>query len=79
MTRLIPAVSLMASILLALTGCASRAPEPMADVSNKSAALADRFQPELQGYLQAAMKAGGPVGALGVCQQVAPAIAAVLA
>lgn len=42
------------------------------------AALADRFQADLQGQLQAAMKAGGPVGAIGVCQQAAPAIAASL-
>jgi hypothetical protein len=48
------------------------------DVSAKSAALADRFQADLQGQLQAAMKVGGPVGAIGVCQQAAPAIAASL-
>jgi hypothetical protein len=68
----------MVSILLALAGCAAPAPETVVDVSAKSAALADRFQADLQGQLQAAMKAGGPVGAIGVCQQAAPAIAASL-
>lgn len=61
--------------LLALVGCAAPTPAPV-DVSAKSAALADRFQSELQGQLQTAMRAGGPVGAIGVCQQAAPAIAA---
>ncbi|MDP3908672.1 DUF3365 domain-containing protein [Novosphingobium sp.] len=62
-------------VMLAVAGCAAPTPEPV-DVSVKSAALADRFQADLQGQLQAAMKADGPVGAIGVCQQAAPAIAA---
>ncbi|MFA7584887.1 MAG: DUF3365 domain-containing protein [Novosphingobium sp.] len=73
MTRL-----LTVGLMLAVAGCTAPAPEPVVDVSAKSAALADRFQADLQGQLQAAMKAGGPVGAIGVCQQVAPAIAASL-
>ena len=72
MTRL-----MLAGVILAVAGCAAPSPEPV-DVSAKSAALADRFQADLQGQLQAAMKAGGPVGAIGVCQQAAPAIAASL-
>lgn len=39
-------------------------------------ALAARFQQELGGRLQAAMAAGGPVNAVGVCKDEAPAIAA---
>ena len=66
---------MFAGVALALAGCAAPAPQPV-DVSAKSAALADRFQADLQGQLQAAMKVGGPVGAIGVCQQAAPAIAA---
>lgn len=66
---------MFASVALGLAGCAAPAPQPV-DVSAKSAVLADRFQADLQGQLQAAMKAGGPVGAIGVCQQAAPAIAA---
>lgn len=69
---------LTAGAMLAVAGCAAPAPEPVVDISAKSAALADRFQANLQGQLQAAMKTGGPVGAIGVCQQVAPAIAASL-
>lgn len=70
MRRILTAVG-----LLTLAGCAAPTPAPV-DVLAKSAALADRFQSELQGQLQAAMKAGGPVGAIAVCQQAAPAIAA---
>lgn len=68
---------MFACVALGLAGCAAPVPEAV-DVSAKSAALADRFQADLQGQLQAAMKAGGPVGAIGVCQQAAPAIAASL-
>ncbi len=63
------------TLVLALTGC-STMQSAAVDVSAESAALADRFQKELQGQLQAALKAGGPVGAIAVCQQAAPAIAA---
>ncbi|MBU3992444.1 MAG: DUF3365 domain-containing protein [Alphaproteobacteria bacterium] len=66
---------ILTGMVLGLAGCAAPAPQPV-DVSAKSAALADRFQADLQGQLQTAMKAGGPVGAIGVCQQAAPAIAA---
>ena len=66
---------MFAGVALGLAGCAAPAPQPV-DVSAKSAVLADRFQADLQGQLQAAMKTGGPVGAIGVCQQAAPAIAA---
>ena len=68
---------ILTGVVLGLAGCAAPAPQPV-DVSAKSAALADRFQANLQGQLQAAIKAGGPVGAIGVCQQAAPAIAASL-
>jgi len=68
---------MFAGVALGLAGCAAPAPQPV-DVSAKSAALADRFQADLQGQLQAAIQAGGPVGAIGVCQQAAPAIAASL-
>lgn len=40
-----------------------------------SAGLADRFQAELRGRLEAAMAEGGPVGAIDVCAAEAPAIA----
>lgn len=42
---------------------------------SEAAAIADRFQSELQGRLQQAMAAGGPVEAVRVCQVEAPAIA----
>jgi hypothetical protein len=48
------------------------------DVAARSTALADRFQSDLQSQLKAAMAATGAAGAIDVCQQVAPAIAASL-
>jgi len=45
------------------------------DSAGEAAALADRFQSELQGRLQAAMARGGPVSAITVCKDEAPAIA----
>ncbi|MCL4779985.1 MAG: DUF3365 domain-containing protein [Gammaproteobacteria bacterium] len=42
---------------------------------DEPAALAARFQQELAGKLQAAMQAGGPVNAIAVCRDEAPAIA----
>ena len=63
--------------LLALTACGSGADKAAeADVSAKSVALADQFQKQLQGELKAALEAGGPIQALSVCHQAAPAIAA---
>lgn len=41
-----------------------------------SRAAIKNFAQSLQGELQAAMKAGGPVNAIGVCREKAPAIAA---
>ncbi|MCL4791057.1 MAG: DUF3365 domain-containing protein [Gammaproteobacteria bacterium] len=46
-----------------------------ADDGAQAAALAARFQQELAGKLQAAMQAGGPVEAIAVCRDEAPAIA----
>ncbi|HQS71187.1 MAG: hypothetical protein B7Y36_16405 [Novosphingobium sp. 28-62-57] len=67
----------MVPVMLALSACASSGASVAsdADVAQKSAALADRFQADLQGQLQAAMQQGGPVGAIAVCHEVAPAIA----
>lgn len=45
------------------------------DRTAEADALATRFQHELQGKLQAAMASGGPVAAIGVCKDEAPAIA----
>jgi hypothetical protein len=51
------------------------APAPDPALIEKSSALADRFQEQLKGELSAALQSVGPVGAIGVCQSVAPAIA----
>jgi hypothetical protein len=48
--------------------------EPPGSVA-EAAALANRFQSELQGKLEAAMAGGGPVNAITVCKDEAPAIA----
>jgi hypothetical protein len=50
--------------------------DDMQDRSAASRAAVKEFAGTLQGELQAAMKAGGPVNALGVCREKAPAIAA---
>ena len=50
----------------------------MADKKEESVALVKKFATSLQGELQAAMKSGGPVKAIGVCSEKAPAIAAQL-
>lgn len=62
---------------LLATGCTSepaQSPEPA--FVEGAARLADSYQADLQAELSAAMKQVGPVGAIGVCQSAAPAIAA---
>lgn len=65
-----------AAIPLALTVMLAGCSAPKVDIAAQSGSLADRFQADLQGQLQAAMKAGGPIKAIDVCHQAAPAIAA---
>ncbi|MFN4134758.1 MAG: DUF3365 domain-containing protein [Novosphingobium sp.] len=75
MTKRRRAASLLAAgATLLVAACATPGSDPAA-ISMQSAALADRFQAELQGQLMAAMQAGGPEGAIAVCLQAAPAIA----
>ncbi|NCP12672.1 MAG: DUF3365 domain-containing protein [Sphingomonadales bacterium] len=62
---------------LLATGCASeqaRSPDPA--FVQSATQLADTYQANLQAELSAAMKQVGPVGAISVCQSVAPALAA---
>jgi len=65
-------------LFLLLTGFAA-APaldqQQNAALESRSAALADRFQSELQQALKAALAAGGPTAAIDVCASIAPAIA----
>ena len=63
--------------ILALSACGTGADNALeVDVSAKSDALANQFQTQLQGELMAALQAGGPIKALSVCHEAAPAIAA---
>ena len=65
-----------AIIALSLAGCASEeAAAPDLAFANRAAVLADAYQTALQAELSAALKQVGPVGAIGVCQSTAPAIA----
>jgi hypothetical protein len=64
--------------LLALPAVATEAPAPEA-LASQARALAGNLTLSLQGELFAAMKAGGPVNALGVCREKAPGIAAATA
>lgn len=57
---------------------ASASPSPPTEQpspATEAAALATRFHQELQGKLQAALASGGPVAAIAVCKDEAPAIA----
>lgn len=65
---------LAAAALALVTGC-GKTPVP-ADLAARSDAAADQFQGRLQSELRQALKAGGPVSAVGVCAGAAPAIAA---
>jgi len=62
---------------LGLTTCTGE-PAPIANSEIPATKIADAFQQRLQSELMAAIKTGGAIGAIGVCQQAAPAIAAAL-
>ncbi len=64
---------------LALAGCAtgpSPSPEKVAGLNDEARKTAGSLIQTLGGELKAAMTAGGPVGAIGVCKEKAPQIAA---
>lgn len=66
------------ALLLLGTACGGPQAIPAADeamVARRSAAVADRFQAELQAALKAAMADAGPAGAIEVCAATAPALA----
>lgn len=65
-------------MLLVLAGCSAEPalpPERQAELAARSTHLANAFQSELQAALKAALASGGPVAAIEVCAQAAPAIA----
>ena len=68
-------------LLLGLQGCGERAPArevsglPTAQAIAKARLAADQLHQRLQTELMAAMRAGGPVAAIGVCKERAPALA----
>lgn len=62
---------------LGLTTCTGES-APIANSEIPASKIADAFQQRLQSELMDAMKTGGAIGAIGVCQQAAPAIAAAL-
>ena len=67
---------ILAGLALSVGACATEeaaAPEPA--FAQSAALLADAYQTSLQAELSTALKQVGPVGAIGVCQSVAPAIA----
>lgn len=65
------------AVTSALTGCSKADIPAQADEAfvAEAEALTARFQSELQQALSTAMAESGPVGAIGVCQSTAPAIA----
>lgn len=62
--------------LLAASCTSEQAQRPEPAFVEGAARLADSYQANLQAELSAAMKQVGPAAAIGVCQSVAPAIAA---
>ena len=63
-------------IALGLAGCQAVSDEELERRTAESRAVAMEFMQTLKGELQAAMKAGGPVNAIQVCNKRAPEIAA---
>lgn len=74
MTGTIVRLGLVAVSAGSLAACTASQPSE-ADVQ-RSFAIADRFQAKLQSELRQAIQSGGPAAAVGVCAEVAPAIAA---
>lgn len=68
---------ILAGLALSLTACAAEeAAAPQPAFAQSAARVADAYQAALQTELSTALKQVGPVGAIGVCQSAAPAIAA---
>lgn len=79
-----PAISklsfILAPSLLLLSGCASvSVAERQAELAQTARAAAGDLTTTLSGELRAAMSAGGPANAIGVCKERAPAITRELA
>lgn len=70
-------VAVLALALAVLTGC-SRGTDAESNFGARAAQRAAQFQEALKGELTKAMAAGGPVEAIHVCSEKAPAIAAQL-
>lgn len=67
---------ILAGLALSVTACATEeAPAPEPAFVQSATLLADAYQTSLQAELSTALKQVGPVGAIGVCQSAAPAIA----
>lgn len=75
-SKIMAVATLLAASVAACSPTADEpAPAPDPALIEQSAALADRFQAQLQQELSGALQSVGPVGAIGVCEAVAPAIA----
>lgn len=61
---------------LALAGPALASDDEITALTGEAAGIVAAFSDELKGELMSAMKAGGPVGAISVCNEKAPGIAA---
>jgi hypothetical protein len=73
--RLLPVGAALALAACAETGEPAPAPLDEAAVAARSAPIAQGFAADLRTQLQGALAAGGPINAVSVCQQVAPALA----
>lgn len=73
MRKIIVTLAVPVLVAVSWTACAGDAPETSQLVKARSAVKA--LGENLKGQLVAALKSGGPVSALGVCQTIAPAAA----
>ena len=70
---------LISTVILSLAlSNAANAGNDLKPYAKKSKAVVKEFMTQLKGELKGAMKAGGPVNAINVCNEKAPAIAAAL-
>ncbi|SCZ52085.1 Tll0287-like domain-containing protein [Thiohalomonas denitrificans] len=64
-----------AALLCCLPFSTTIAEDHTGELAGESKVIIKQFMGDLKGELKSAMKAGGPVNAIGVCNRVAPAIA----
>lgn len=65
----------MIAAALTLAPLSAVVADEVSERKQQSVAVVQEFMGELKGHLEKAMKSGGPVSAIGVCNQIAPTVA----